>query len=58
TGEFIHAVVLALDQFTVENYSSGSDSAEPCEGTTNGRGCIYLTGGIVQAQRGPVGLTS
>lgn len=58
TGEFIHGVVLALDNFTVENYSSGSTSAQPCEGTTNGRGCIYLTGGIIQEQRGAVGLTS
>jgi hypothetical protein len=58
TGEFIHGVVLALDIFTAENYSSGSSSDEPCEGTTAGRGCIYLTGGIIQRQRGAVGLTS
>lgn len=57
-GEFIHGVVLALDIFTVENYSSGSSSAQPCEGTPAGRGCIYLTGGIIQRQRGAVGLTS
>jgi hypothetical protein len=58
TSEFIQGVVLALNVFTVENYSSGSSSAEPCEGTSSGRGCIYLTGGIIQKQRGAVGLTS
>ncbi len=58
TGEFIHGTVLALNIFTVENYNSGSSNAEPCEGRINGRGCIYLTGGIIQRQRGAVGLTS
>jgi len=58
TSEFIQGVVLALNEFTVENYSSGSADAEPCESTINGRGCIYLTGGIIQKQRGAVGLTS
>ncbi len=56
--EFIHGVVLALDIFTVENYSSGSSSAQYCESRRAGRGCIYLTGGIIQRQRGAVGLTS
>ncbi len=56
--EFIQAVVLALNQFTVENFSSGSSSAEPCEGTSRGRGCLYLTGGIIQKTRGAVGLES
>jgi len=58
TGEFIHGVVLALDIFTAENYNSGSSSAQYCEGSQAGRGCIYLTGGIIQRQRGAVGLTS
>lgn len=53
--EFIHGVVLALDIFTVQDYSSGSGFAEPCEGTATGRGCIYLTGGIIQRTRGAVG---
>lgn len=53
--EFIHGVVLALDIFTVENYSSGSGSAEDCESTNWGRGCLYLTGGIIQRTRGAVG---
>ena len=53
--EFIHAIVLALNQFTVENYSSGDDKAEKCEGDLWGRGCLYLTGGIIQNTRGAVG---
>lgn len=53
--ELIHAVVLALDQFTVENYASGPTRAERCEGDLWGRGCLYLTGGIIQNTRGAVG---
>ena len=55
--EFVQAVILALNQFTVENYSGGSTNAEPCETTARGRGCLYLTGGIIQNTRGAVGLT-
>lgn len=55
--EFIQAVLLALDKFTVEDYTSGSTDAEPCASTDTGRGCLYLTGGIVQNTRGAVGLT-
>ncbi len=58
SDEFIHGVVLALDIFTVDNYSGGSSNAQPCEGRATGRGCIYLTGGIIQRVRGAVGLTS
>ena len=57
TGEFFHGVVLALDIFTAEEYTYGSTSAQYCEGTRSGRGCIYLTGGIIQNIRGAVGLT-
>jgi hypothetical protein len=57
TGEFFHGVVLALDIFTAEEYTYGSTSAQYCEGTRSGRGCIYLTGGIIQNKRGAVGLT-
>ena len=53
--EFIHSVVLALDIFTVQNYDTGSNSTEKCESTTWGRGCLYLTGGIIQKTRGAVG---
>ena len=54
-AEFIHGVVLALQNFEVENYNSGSSNAQPCESTTWGRGCLYLTGGIIQSTRGAVG---
>ena len=56
--EDIHAVVLALDIFGAENYSTGPSDAEDCNGTNNGRGCLNLTGGIIQNTRGAVGLTS
>jgi len=56
--EFIQAVVLALSNFTVENYDQGSTTAEPCGSLAKGRGCLYLTGGIIQYQRGAVGTAS
>lgn len=56
--EFINGFVLALDIFTVQNYDQGSTSAEKCSAVNAGRGCLYLTGGIIQRQRGAVGLTS
>ncbi len=55
SSEFIHGVILALDIFSVEGYWRGDGYAEPCEGQPRGRGCIYLTGGIIQNTRGPVG---
>lgn len=55
--EYIHGIVLALNIFTVENYDSGSDRWERCENTNWGRGCLYLTGGIIQRVRGAVGLS-
>jgi cytoskeletal protein CcmA (bactofilin family) len=56
--EVVHAVVLALDLFTVENFDAGPTNREQC-GTTNwGRGCLALTGGIIQRTRGAVGTTS
>jgi hypothetical protein len=56
--ETIHGFVLALDVFTVQNYDEGSTNAEYCAGDNAGRGCIRLTGGIIQRQRGAVGLTN
>jgi len=54
-GEFFDGVLLALDIFTVEGYGSGSRTSQPCEGKSWGRGCLYLTGGIIQRTRGAVG---
>jgi hypothetical protein len=56
--EFIHGTVLALSIFTVQNYDTGSTNAEPCQSTTWGRGCLFLTGGIIQSTRGAVGTGS
>ena len=55
-AEFLHGVVLALDIFTAENYTSGSTSGQPCGTARAGRGCLYLTGGIIQNAPGAVGL--
>lgn len=56
--ESIDGFVLALDMFTAQNYDQGDKSAEPCGGKNAGRGCLLLTGGVIQATRGPVGWTS
>lgn len=53
--EFIDGIILALDNFTAFNYNTGSTSAQPCGSTTWGRGCLFLTGGVIQRQRGAVG---
>jgi hypothetical protein len=53
--EFFHAVVLALNNFTVENFAAGALSAQWCQGQPFGRGCMFLTGGIIQRTRGAVG---
>ncbi len=58
-SEFIDGVILTLNtSFTVQNYASGPNSSESCEGSANGRGCLYLTGGLIQETRGAVGLSS
>ncbi|MHB1861915.1 MAG: hypothetical protein ACYCVL_03005 [Gemmatimonadaceae bacterium] len=56
---YIQAVLMALNtSFTVQNYSGGPSSALTCAGSVDGRGCLYLTGGLIQQDRGPVGLSS
>lgn len=58
-SEFIDGIILALaTSFTVEDYDEGPTNMQACESTPWGRGCIYLTGGIIQDIRGAVGLTS
>lgn len=57
SSEFLQAVVLTLNTFSVQDYSSGPTSGQSCEGTGRGRGCLYLAGGIIQRTRGGVGTT-
>lgn len=53
---FIHGIMMSLNtSFFVENYSSGVTSASTCGERAVSRGCLYLTGGLIQQARGPVG---
>ncbi|MDB4915047.1 MAG: hypothetical protein JWM95_2691 [Gemmatimonadetes bacterium] len=55
---YIHAVMMALgSSFRAENYTLGSTSSNTCDAIVNGRGCIYLSGGIIQLSRGAVALS-
>ncbi len=56
--EFIHAIILALGIFTVQNYNTGPTNRESCETTLWGRGCLRVTGGLIQRTRGAVGTTA
>ncbi|HKG91741.1 MAG TPA: hypothetical protein VKA84_07625 [Gemmatimonadaceae bacterium] len=52
------AVMMALNTaFGVERYdrASGPTNTNGCETVKNGRGCLYLNGGVIQAARGAVG---
>ena len=53
--EVIQAVVLALDIFTAERFDQGPTSGQKCDRTNTGRGCLRLTGGIIQNTRGAAG---
>jgi hypothetical protein len=56
--EYIFAVLMALDEsFRVQNHDSGPDDANDCGTVDWGRGCLFLTGGIIQERRGAVGTT-
>lgn len=53
---FLDGVLMALNtSFGAENYASGPLNGLGCEGQPNGRGCLYLTGGLIQEARGAVG---
>jgi len=55
----IHGVMMALGTaFRVEDYNTGQQNVNDCDVTNNGRGCIYLDGGLIQKDRGAVGLSS
>jgi hypothetical protein len=60
--EYIHAIIMAYAEFRVHNAGfgptytdNGGLGAEPCENTAWGRGCLYVTGGIIQNNRGQLG---
>ena len=58
---YIHGVMMALGtSFRVENFNNGAGprAVNNCNAVTNGRGCIYLSGGIIQQSRGPVGMSN
>ena len=56
-GLFIHGISMAINtSFRVENHDAGPTTAVPCLGQARGRGCLNVDGGILQLERGPVGL--
>ena len=57
---YIQGVMMAINtSFGVENYSTGPSNATGCQGAgNNGRGCLFLYGGLIQQRRGAVGLLS
>ena len=56
---YLHGVMMALNtSFGAEGYDQGPTNANGCEGTQNGRGCLYLYGGLIMESRGAVGLSS
>jgi Tfp pilus assembly protein PilX len=58
TDEYLQGVLLTLNSFTVEGYDTGPTSSENCGTDVAGRGCLYITGGIIQGTRGAVGQTN
>jgi hypothetical protein len=55
----VHGALMALgNSFRVQNYASGPLTTFPCSGTAAGRGCLYLTGGLVQSIPGFAGTAS
>ncbi|MEO8563693.1 MAG: hypothetical protein ABI601_16565, partial [bacterium] len=56
---YLHGVMMAMGtSFRAEDYNTGPSNVNGCDVVNNGRGCIYLSGGIIQQARGPVGLSS
>ena len=55
---FFDGFVLALGSFKAENYNKGSRNAAACGAASSGRGCLFVSGGVIQSSRGAVGLTS
>jgi len=55
---WLDGFVLALGSFKAENYNKGSRNASLCGAAGSGRGCLFVSGGVIQTSRGAVGLTS
>ena len=56
---YLHAVLMALNtSFPVENYTVARTTRSRVRTSTDGLGCFFLTGGLIQDNRGPVGPTS
>jgi hypothetical protein len=55
---WLDGFVLALGSFKAENYNKGSRNAALCGAAGSGRGCLFVSGGVIQTSRGAVGLTS
>ena len=56
---YAHGIMMALNtSFGAENYDQPPSNANGCEGGPSGRGCLYLSGGLIQESRGAVGLTT
>lgn len=54
-NETLHGVLLTLRSFYNESHGTGATTTQPCNGAPWGRGCLYLTGGVIQQTRGAVG---
>jgi hypothetical protein len=55
---YVHGIMMGLNtSFKVQNHSAGPTDANDCGVTNWGRGCLYLTGGLIQDRRGAVGTT-
>jgi len=56
---YIQAVIMSLNtSFAVENYDQGPTNAIGCQSSSDGRGCLNLTGGLIQQTRGAVGTST
>jgi hypothetical protein len=55
---YIHGVIMALNSFGVQNYDQDPTNGMACQTNTSGRGCLYLTGGLIQDTRGAVGTST
>ena len=55
----LHGVMMAVSTaFRVEDYNTGPTNANGCGASASGRGCLFLTGGVIQESRGAVGLST